>query len=180
MKYESTQQNNASFQITHRDELLQEEINVKFLGLEIDKYMNWKIHTELCYPNWTVNAMWLDAWSFVAILKLLRWYIMHTQSASVYGIIFWGNSTESNKIFLQHKTNVRTILGINPWSSWKPHFKTMGILTMPSQYILSLMEFLVNNLAYFSLNSEIHNKLTRKRRSLHVLPVNLSLYQKGV
>jgi len=51
MKYESTQQNNASFQITHRDELLQEEINVKFLGLEIDKYMNWKIHTELCYPN---------------------------------------------------------------------------------------------------------------------------------
>ena len=42
------------------------------------------------------------------------------------------------------------------------------------------MEFLVNNLAYFSLNSEIHNKLTRYRKCLHVLHVNLSLYQKGV
>jgi len=51
MIYESNQQNNASFQITYRDELLQDEISVKFLGLEIDKHMNWKMHTELCYPN---------------------------------------------------------------------------------------------------------------------------------
>jgi len=51
---------------------------------------------------------------------------------------------------------------------------------MPSKYILPLMEFLVNNVAYFSLNSEIHNKLTKNRKSLHVLPVNLSLYQKRV
>jgi hypothetical protein len=49
MKYESNQQNNASFQITYRDELSQEEN--KFLGLEIDKHTNWKMHTELCYPN---------------------------------------------------------------------------------------------------------------------------------
>jgi len=40
MKYESNQQNNASFQVTYRDELLQEEINTKFLGLEIDEHMN--------------------------------------------------------------------------------------------------------------------------------------------
>ena len=51
MKCESIQQNNASFQIKYRNELLQEEINVKFLRLEIDKHMNWKMHTELCYPN---------------------------------------------------------------------------------------------------------------------------------
>ena len=42
------------------------------------------------------------------------------------------------------------------------------------------MEFLVNNLAYLSLNSEIHNKLTRYMKCLHVTQVNLSLYQKGV
>ena len=49
-----------------------------------------------------------------------------------------------------------------------------------SQYILSLMAFMVNNLAYFSLNSRIHNICTRNRKSLLVLEVNLSLYQKGV
>ena len=43
---ESNQQNNASFEITCGDELIQEEMNVKFLGLETDKHMNWKMHTE--------------------------------------------------------------------------------------------------------------------------------------
>jgi hypothetical protein len=51
MKYESNQQNNAPFQTTYRDEVLQEEIYIKFLGLETDEHMNWKTHTELCYPN---------------------------------------------------------------------------------------------------------------------------------
>jgi hypothetical protein len=41
------------------------------------------------------------------------------------------------------------------------------------------MEFLVNSLAHFSLNSEIHYKLTRNWKCLHVPQVNLSLYKKG-
>ena len=56
----------------------------------------------------------------------------------------------------------------------------MGILTIPSYYTLSLIEFLVNNLAYLSINSESHNKLTRYLMCLHVTQVNLSLYKKGV
>jgi len=51
---------------------------------------------------------------------------------------------------------------------------------MPSQYILPLMEFLVNNLAYFSLYSEIHNKFTIYMKCLHVLQANLPLHLKGV
>jgi len=52
-------------------------------------------------------------------------------------------------------------------------------MKMPSQYMLSLMEFLVNNLAYFSLNNEIHNKFTRNMKCLHFPEVTLSLSQKG-
>ena len=46
--------------------------------------------------------------------------------------------------------------------------------------ILPLMKFFINNLAYFSLNSEIYNKFTRYKMCLIVLQVNLSLYQEGV
>ena len=42
------------------------------------------------------------------------------------------------------------------------------------------MEFLINNLAYFSPNSEIYNKFTRNKMCLTVPQVNLSLYQEGV
>jgi hypothetical protein len=44
------------------------------------------------------------------------------------------------------------------WSWW-----TLGTFTMPAQFILSVTEFLVHNLTYFSLNGEIHNKLTINR-----------------
>jgi hypothetical protein len=40
-------------------------------------------------------------------------------------------------------------------------FKNLRILTVPSQYILSLMKFLVNNLECFTFNSIIHTKFTR-------------------
>jgi hypothetical protein len=39
------------FQITCRDEPIQEELNVKFLWLKIDKHMNWKIRIELMLPK---------------------------------------------------------------------------------------------------------------------------------
>ena len=52
-------------------------------------------------------------------------------------------------------------------------------MTMPSQYILSFMEFLVNYLAYF-FNSEIHKKFTINVKCPHVPQVNLSLYKKAV
>jgi len=51
MIFESNQQNNASFQITCGVEPIQEEMNVKFLGLETDKHMNWKMHIEFMLPK---------------------------------------------------------------------------------------------------------------------------------
>jgi len=43
------------FQITSRDEPMQEEMNVKFLGLEIDEHMNCKTHIEFMLPK--LNSM---------------------------------------------------------------------------------------------------------------------------
>jgi hypothetical protein len=42
------------------------------------------------------------------------------------------------------------------------------------------MEYFINNFAYFSLNSEIHNTFTSNKTCLHLPQVNLSLYQEGV
>jgi len=39
------------------------------------------------------------------------------------------------------KRNVKTILGINPQRTRKPHFKTLRIMTLPSQYILYLRNY---------------------------------------
>jgi hypothetical protein len=63
--------------------------------------------------------------------------------------------------------------------SCKTLFKTLGILTMPSQYILSLMTFLVNKLEYFTFQSSIHEINTRRVQMQKPI-ANLTYYQRGV
>jgi len=77
MKFECNQQNNVSFQITFWYELIQEEMNSKYIGLETENLWIGKCVLSVCYPNWTVRAMWLDTWNIIAPSKLLRWYIVH-------------------------------------------------------------------------------------------------------
>jgi len=57
-------------------------------------------------------------------------------------------------------------------------FKNLRILQLQSQYILSLLLFVVNNKNLFHVNSEIHRFYTRQNSNQS--QANLSLYQKGV
>jgi len=49
------------------------------------------------------------------------------------------------------------MMGISPRRTCRPLFKTLRMLTVPSQNILSVMKCLVNNLDYFLFNDVIPN-----------------------
>jgi len=51
MKVDLNYLQNASFQCFYKDKLIKEVIYTKFLGLEIDKHMNWKNHTMHTLPK---------------------------------------------------------------------------------------------------------------------------------
>jgi hypothetical protein len=72
------------------------------------------------------------------------------------------------------------MMGINQRNSCRPVFKELNILTLASQYMLSLMIFVKNNLELFTFNCTVHNKLMKNRGNLHVLQSHLSIRQKGV
>jgi hypothetical protein len=55
----------------------------------------------------------------------------------------------------------------------------LKILPFASQYILSLLLFVVLNRGYFAPNSVYHIFNTRQRNDLHLPHVSLSLYQRG-
>jgi hypothetical protein len=59
-------------------------------------------------------------------------------------------------------------------------FKELKILTFSSQYILSLLLFVVNNRDYFVSNGVYHNINTRQKNYLHLPQVSLAMYQMGV
>jgi hypothetical protein len=54
------------------------------------------------------------------------------------------------------------------------------IKILPSQYIFSILLFVITNKKLFQLNSQVHNTNTRKNNNLHLPSTGLTLVQKGV
>jgi hypothetical protein len=58
-------------------------------------------------------------------------------------------------------------------------FKKCNILPLASEFILSLLSFVVDNIEKFKTNSDMHIVNTRHKHDLHMLNANLTSYQKG-
>jgi len=58
-------------------------------------------------------------------------------------------------------------------------FKTMEILPLYSQYMFSLLMYVVNNKHLFTKNLEVHNHDTRSANNFHLPTTNLTKYQNG-
>ena len=57
-------------------------------------------------------------------------------------------------------------------------FKKLKIRPLPSQYIFSLLLFVIKNRDLFKSKSEIHSMNTRHRTDLHPQTLNLTMFQK--
>jgi hypothetical protein len=68
-------------------------------------------------------------------------FFAYFHSIASYGIILGGNSSYGKKIFTLKKRIVRMLVGAHPRTSCRRLFKKIDILTVPSQYIYSLMSF---------------------------------------
>jgi hypothetical protein len=84
-------------------------------------------------------------------------YHVYFHSVVMYGSILWGTSIHSSNIFKLQKRIVKLLMGAIPRDSYRDFFKTLNILPLVSQYVLSLTLFIVTNKSVFRLHSEIHN-----------------------
>ena len=72
------------------------------------------------------------------------------------------------------------MMGCGYRESCRKLFVELKILPLASQYIFSLLLFVVDNRNYFIPNSVYHDSNTRHRNDLHLPQVTLAMYQKGV
>jgi hypothetical protein len=70
--------------------------------------------------------------------------------------------------------------GSNVRTSYRSFFPVLGIMNLPSHYILSLMRFLSWNLQFYTFNSTVHNYNTRNRILLNKPSSLLTKYQKDL
>ena len=84
-------------------------------------------------------------------------YFLYAHSIVSYGLIFWGNSTDSDNIFKIQKRIIRIIMNSNKNASCRELFKNLNILPLQSQYIYSILLFITKNKDQFSPNSHAYN-----------------------
>jgi hypothetical protein len=127
----------SALRIGYREKCIEEMINTRFLGLQSDNHLNWKKQTEqmipkLCKACYAIRSMVYN--STIIILKQI--YNAYVHAIIKYAIIFWGNSSNSGKIFTLQKKIVRIMAYAQPKISGRSLLQQLEILPVPCQYIL--------------------------------------------
>jgi hypothetical protein len=117
---------------------------------------------------------------FISLNTLKTIYYSYFNSVIRYGLPFWGNSPHSIKIFRIQKRIIRVMVGCKSRVSCRNLFRRVEILPFLSQYIFSLMLFIIKNKNLFTLNSENHTKSTWQFNNLYHPITNFTIYQRGV
>ena len=171
----------SDIMITHNGHVISETEQFKFLGVHIDSKLSWKAHVQDLVPKLNSAIFTIRTISEISDFSTRKVvYFAYFHSLMTYGIVFWGNSPDAKRIFLAQKRAVRAISGVSSRTSCRPLFSSLGILTLASQYVFSLMSFVVNNISLFPRVSSFHSVNTRQMSNLHLHHTTLTLVQKGV
>jgi hypothetical protein len=101
-------------------------------------------------------------------------YFTYFHSIMKYGIIFWGNSSNSKKIFTLQKKIIRIMVG-----ACRSLFKKIRDFTYSMSKYIFISEHYLNNQEHFQTNSSIHSIDTSNKHHLHRPNANLSGFQKS-
>jgi hypothetical protein len=150
-------------QVYYKNKQISTVSTIKFLGLIIDSTLSWKQHINSIIPklNKTCFAIRLVKPYMTETLRTI--YFSYFHSVLIYGIVFWGNSVHSQHIFKIKKRMIRLINNCGLRDSCGCVFKEMGILTLYSQYLYSLLIFVAKNRDLFKANTDFHSICTRLR-----------------
>ena len=166
--------------VIYKDKCIEEAVNLKFLGIQIDSHLNSRNHTDQIIPKLCVACYMVRQMYHICNNDILRsLYLAYFHTTANYGIILWGISSYSRKIFTLQKRIIWIMMGAHPRTSCRELFKKLEILTIPSQYIYLLVSFFIGYQDKFLTNSSVHSKNTRNKHHLHRPIANLSCFQKG-
>lgn len=166
------------------DEFQKLDINVKescnFLGIQIDGGLVWKDHIlklqkkcNMCHYSIRILKPYLK----FNDLKVV--YFAHFQSVVRYGIVFWGQAVDIQKIFIVQKRIIRTMLGLRASESCRGHFKQCDLLTVFGIYIFELVVFIYKYRHYFAEFEKNHVYNTRNDNKLNIPAHRLTLFEKS-
>ena len=142
--------------------------------------LTWANHIDQLISRLNSACFVIRAVNAVLSRKALRiLYFSYVHSVISYSIMFWENTLNSTKIFRIQKKVLRIMTKSKKMDSCRELFKTVEILPSYSQFIFSLLLYVVNSKHLFTKNLEVHNHDTRSANNFHLPITDLTRYQKG-
>jgi hypothetical protein len=146
---------------------------VKFLGLTIHQHLSWTSQVDdcckrLCSAVFALRSLSRECSSRQALLMVFHGLFM---SIARYGILAWGATSESNmnRVLVMQKRAVRIVAGLGWRESCREAFKQMGLLTIPSTYILEAICFCLEK-TDSPLVAQVTGRVTRRAADIYVSP----------
>lgn len=93
-----------------------------FLGLIVDKALIWNTHIRELSKRLSHAYFVILTLSWVLKKELIMVYYAYVYLLMNYGVIFWGNSLNGNKIFITQKWIIRIIDGLKYRNSCRDSF----------------------------------------------------------
>ena len=107
---------------------------------------NWNCHIDYIIPKLSSACYAMGSIQTAMCLNTLQTIYYSSFNAIIsYGLIFWGNSPHTIKVFRIQKRIITIMLGYRQRVSCRNLFKKLQTLPVASQYILLLMLFVIKN-----------------------------------
>jgi len=130
----------SDIQNTYEGKEICTAIAKKFLGLFVNNTLSWKTHIE-CVNSKPISAC-CDMRSvkpYVSINTLKMIYYSYCHFVMTYGLLFWGYSSDSVKIFMLQKKIIRIMMHCRISDTCRKLYFKLGKLPLTSQYIYPLL-----------------------------------------
>ena len=179
--YHSKRVADSDINITYENNRITIVNELKFLGLNITDTLTWNSHIETILPKLGSACFAMRSIKpFLSQQMLKAIYYSQFHSIILYGLIFWGNSPHSARVFGMQKRIIRIMTGRRSGDSCRKLFSHLNILPLPSLYIFFILRFIMKNRELFVTNNQIYQHGTRRIHNFHFPQANLKKYQSGV
>jgi len=136
MKFITKNSSHSTLHIGYKEKCIEETVNTKLLILQIENHINWRNCIELIIPKLSGTCYADRSMDHISNFNTLKSiYFAYFHSVMKYGILFWGNSSNSGKIFMLQKQIVRIMAGAQP-RTYCRSLKLLETVPVPNQCIL--------------------------------------------
>lgn len=154
---------------------------IRFLGVQLDPVLLWDSHIDSVAVRLRSTVFLLRSLQgSVSGCTMLTAYFSIFHSIMSYAVLTWGHAPQSRRLFGLQRRAVRLVYGLGYRDDCRLAFRRLGILTLPSVYILEVLLHIRRNIDLYAVNGGVHSYETRGRGDLTAGYCRLKRCQDGL